>query len=97
MSNREAIAINSPPSNALPPSPASRWGHRSKTLGTELSCLTKKPDLLWARKTIIELLAPTFGIRAFRELTGENAPLANLAVILTYWNEVSTLRRTASN
>ena len=62
----------------------------------------KKPELLCARKTVIELLdidpvAPTFGIRALQALTGENAPLANLPVTLKYihydWNDVSTLKR----
>ena len=62
----------------------------------------KKPELLCARKTVIELfdidpVAPTFGIRALQALTGENAPLANLPVTLKYinydWNDVSTLKR----
>jgi hypothetical protein len=61
----------------------------------------KNPELLHARKTVIELLdidlvAPNFGVRALHALRDESAPLANVAVTLKYvhynWNDVSALR-----
>ena len=97
MSNHEAIAINSPPEQRLAAFACFQAGGTGVDSWNGIILPNKKTGSALGTKDNYRLLAPTFGIRAFRELTGENAPLANLAVILTYWNEVSTLRRTASN